>query len=88
MQNLLSAGAREKYNNIKLVKPEKAHNICNTILQMAQRGEIKGKVSPQRFDSILNSVGGGSKINITIARKKYSSDDNGFDSDEDYLNDL
>ena len=33
-------------NSIALVKPEKAKMLENMLIQMAQRGQLSGKVSP------------------------------------------
>lgn len=43
-------------NTLKVSKPEKAAMFENMVIQMAQRGQIMGKLDDERFKSILESV--------------------------------
>lgn len=61
-----------------LVKPEKARQVENTILQRAQRGQIMEKVSEDTVIQLLQASGSaeaGKASNVTFRRRNLDDDD-------------
>ncbi|CAG9798682.1 unnamed protein product [Chironomus riparius] len=86
LSSLLDQQARARLNNLKLSKPEKAEAVENIIIQMAQRGQIGGKLDDKTFTQLLESLNqqmtrstSGIKVNYDRRRNNLDSDD-----DEDY----
>jgi len=78
---VLDGHARERLGRIRVGKPEKAMQVENMILQMAQSGRINGRISDQALADMLESMSGQSasqKSRITIARRSRV-----WDSDSD-----
>ena len=73
--------ARERLNRVKLVKPEKARTVEDTLLQMAMQRKLGGKVSEDQVISMLGSQES-SGPSVKIVRRK------SFDSDEEDLEGL
>jgi programmed cell death protein 5 len=44
-------------NRIAIVKPEKARALEDTIIQMAQRGQLPGQIDENKFIELLNRTG-------------------------------
>lgn len=67
-------------NTIKLGKPEKGQMVESIIIQMAQRGQIRGKIDEEEFIRILESVNQQmpKSSSLNFQRKKGL-----FDSDEE-----
>ncbi|XP_070497019.1 programmed cell death protein 5 [Chironomus tepperi] len=86
LASLLDQEARARLNNLKLSKPDKADAVENIIIQMAQRGQIGGKLDDKTFTQLLESLNqqmtrstSGIKVNYDRRRNNLDSD-----SDEDY----
>mmetsp|Transcript_21038 Transcript_21038/g.50217 ORF Transcript_21038/g.50217 Transcript_21038/m.50217 type:complete len:128 (+) Transcript_21038:110-493(+) len=70
---IMQPDARERLSRIALVKPEKARGVENTILTMAQRGQLGGsKVSEEQLISLLEQINEhhSSKPKVTIQRRR------------------
>jgi programmed cell death protein 5 len=79
--------ALARLGRIKLVKPEKAAAVENSIVSMAMQGKLPGKISESKLIEILErgsmKLGGAAPASkINIQRKRY-----GFDSDDEDDND-
>ena len=79
--------ALARLGRIKLVKPEKAAAVENSIVSMAMQGKLPGKISEDKLIEILErgsmKPGGAAPASrINIQRKRY-----GFDSDDEDDND-
>lgn len=53
---LLTSDARQRLTNIKMVKPEVAKAIENTIIQLASSGRLKKAVSDEEIKEYLTSM--------------------------------
>jgi len=84
LASLLTPEAKERLSRIALVKPDKADEVTDMILSMAQRGAISEKVSETRLKQMIENVNETTQKGpkITFARKKRA------DSDEDEEYDL
>ncbi|XP_077982818.1 programmed cell death protein 5-like [Glandiceps talaboti] len=83
LSQVLSQSARARLNSIALVKPEKAKMVESMLLQMAQRGQIQGKLSEGELIDLLERVSQQTqkKTTVKFERRKMDWDD---DDDDDY----
>ena len=54
--HVLDAKARERLNNLKLVKPDLAMQLEMYLAQLYQSGQIKGKITDEQMVSILKKI--------------------------------
>ena len=69
-------------NSIALVKPERAEQIEGMLIQMAQSGQIRGKIEEAQLVDLLGQISQKTqkKTTITFQRKRTDLDD----SDDDF----
>lgn len=67
MTEILEPKARERLNNLKLVKPEVATQIQVYLAQAYQAGHIKGKITDEQLVTILRQIE--TKKDFKIRRK-------------------
>ena len=78
MQQILSADALKRLNNIRVVKPEKAEKLENIVIQNAQRGTFQGKVSENQMIGLLEQIGEmeqTEKVTVEIKKHRFDDDD-------------
>jgi programmed cell death protein 5 len=64
------------------VKPDKAREVGDMLMQMAQRGQVSEKIGEERLKGMLTGLEGQKKeTKIIFQRKKRPGED---DDDEDY----
>ena len=56
LRTLLTSEARERLANVKIVKPEVAEVIENSIIQQASTGRLKRPMYDDEFKAILHSM--------------------------------
>ena len=56
IDSLLDPSAKERLSSVKLVKPEKARQVEDMILMMAQRGQMTGKINEGGLISMLDQL--------------------------------
>ena len=83
LASLLDQQARARLNNLKLSKPEKAETVENIIIQMAQRGQIGGKLDDKSFTQLLESLNQQMTRSTSGIKVKYDRRRNNLDSDDD-----
>lgn len=81
LSQILDQGARARLNTLKVSKPEKAAMFESMVIQMAQRGQIMGKLDDEKFKSILESVT--SQMPQKQSTVKYDRRRAAIDSDDD-----
>ncbi|PWY96877.1 DNA-binding TFAR19-related protein [Testicularia cyperi] len=87
LSRILDSEARERLSRIGLVKPQKARQITDLLIRMAQSGQLRGRVSEDQLIGLLDQVdqasGGadGGAPKITFTRKKTVQDDDDSDFD-------
>ena len=64
---ILEPAARERLNNLRVVKPELAMQLEAYLAQLYQAGQIKQKITEEQLVSILKKLG--EKRDIRIRRK-------------------
>ena len=88
LKSILTNGASERLANIALVKPEKARQIENYLLQLAQSGRLGNgaKVSEDEVKELLKKFAEQTQKSskITIQRRKNMFDDDDDDDDDDW----
>jgi programmed cell death protein 5 len=67
MMEILTPEARSRLANIKIAKPDYAAQIENLLIQLAQGGKIKQKITDEQLKQILGKISG-KKRDITIRR--------------------
>ena len=75
MDQLLTPDARERLNNIAVVKPEKAERFEAIVIQNAQRGALQGKVTDGQLLDLLNQFADIDKATTTVEVKRPRFDD-------------
>ena len=56
LKQVLSADARLRLNNVRMVKPDLADLVENYILNLSAQGKISGQISDDQLKQILLSV--------------------------------
>ncbi|XP_077286453.1 programmed cell death 5 [Arctopsyche grandis] len=79
LSQVLDQNARARLNTIKLGKPEKGQMVESIIIQMAQRGQLRGKIDEEEFIRILESVNQqmpkSSSLNFQRKKRLFESDE-------------
>ncbi|MFH1403121.1 MAG: DNA-binding protein [Candidatus Altiarchaeota archaeon] len=68
VSKLMDSEARDRLNNIRLVKPEFARQVEVLLIQMYQTGRIRERMNDETFRAILDKIRSG-KREGTITRK-------------------
>ncbi len=68
LMQILTPEARSRLTNLKLTKPELVNNIEIQLIQSAQAGSLKGKVTDEQLKVLLSQIAG-QKRQINITRK-------------------
>ena len=56
LRQILTPEARDRLNNIKLVKPELAQQIELQLIQLAQSGRLKEKINDEQLKALLGQI--------------------------------
>jgi programmed cell death protein 5 len=77
---VLDQQARARLNIIALTKPEKARMVESMLIQMAQMGQIQGKLGEEQLKSLLEQVSEKTQKTTTV---KFDRRRAALDSDDD-----
>lgn len=77
---VLDQEARSRLNTIGLAKPEKAKMVESMLIQMAQTGQIQGKLGEEQLKTLLERVSERTTKTTTV---KFDRRRAALDSDED-----
>jgi programmed cell death protein 5 len=93
LEQAMDSDALARLGRIKMVKPEKAVAVENSIVSMAMQGKLPGPITEGKLIEILERGGGGgsrrlgggsqTSNSINIQRKKYSLDSDEEDDNDD-----
>ena len=92
LEQAMDLQALARLGRIRLVKPQKAAEIENTIVSMAMQGKLPGKINEGKLVEILErksrqearmSANAGASSGIQIQRKRYSLDSDDEEDDDD-----
>lgn len=82
LTQILTPEARERLGRIALVKEEKARELENTLIQMALKRQITGKITEDQLISMIEKSSSAANSSVKVVRRR------NFDSDDDDLDDL
>ena len=68
LAQIMTSEARNRLANLKLTKPELVNNIEIQLIQSAQAGSLRGKVTDEQLKVLLSQIAG-QKREIKITRK-------------------
>ena len=68
LAQIMTSEARNRLANLKLTKPELVNNIEIQLIQSAQAGSLRGKVTDEQIKVLLRQIAG-QKREIKITRK-------------------
>jgi programmed cell death protein 5 len=93
LEQAMDGDALARLGRIKMVKPDKAAMVENTIITMAMQGRLPGRISEgklieilergNRKDAAMTASNGQSSCTINIQRKSYAMDSDDDDDDDD-----
>merc|ERR1712113_303907 len=79
LSQVLTQEARARLNTLSLAKPEKGQQVQAAIIQMAQTGQLGGKLSEEELIGLLERFAGSTqKSTVKFDRRR-----NALDSDSD-----
>ncbi|RDA89295.1 hypothetical protein CP532_6166 [Ophiocordyceps camponoti-leonardi (nom. inval.)] len=80
MNQILHPEAADRLGRIRLVKPQRATDVENRLLMLAQTGQLRQKVTEAQLKDLLNAVADNKEEEkIVVSRRK------GWDDDDDLL---
>ena len=89
LEQAMDSDALARLGRIKMVKPEKASQVENTIVSMAMQGKLPGKINEGKLIEILErgsrkgAAAAHAASSISIQRKNYAMDSDDDDDDDD-----
>lgn len=82
LNQILQPEAADRLGRIRLVKEERAAEIENRLIALAQSGQLRAKVTEEQLKELLNAVAEKKEEEkIVVSRRKNWDDD-----DDDFLN--
>jgi programmed cell death protein 5 len=95
LEQAMDGDALARLGRIKLVRPDKAASVENTIISMAMQGRLPGPISEGKLIEILErgnrkeaATAAQSSSTINIQRKNYAMDSDNDDDDDDNDDDV
>ncbi|KAK0668128.1 PDCD5-related protein [Cercophora samala] len=83
LNQILHPEAADRLGRIRLVKEQRATDVENRLIMLAQTGQLRSKVTEEQLKELLNAVADTEKEEkIVVARRK------GWEDDDDDLLDL
>ncbi|KAG9254208.1 putative dsDNA-binding protein PDCD5 [Emericellopsis atlantica] len=83
LNQILHPEAADRLGRIRLVKEQRATDVENRLIMLAQSGQLRSKVTEEQLKDLLNAVAGKQEEEkIVVSRRK------GWDDDDDDLLDL
>merc|ERR1719225_2608452 len=79
LSQVLSQEARARLNTLMLAKPAKGRQVEGVIIQMAQTGQLAGRLSEEELIGLLERFAGSTKKSTV----KFDRRRNALDSDDD-----
>ena len=77
LQKLLTVDAKERLNRIKVVKPDRARQLEDMVINMGRKGQLQSALDDKQLKNMLESISGGGepeKRKVVIARRMDDSD--------------
>lgn len=85
LNQILMPEAADRLGRIRLVKEERATDIENRLIMLAQTGQLRSKVTEEQLKELLNAMADNKEEEkIVVTRRKGW----GLDDDDDLFDDL
>jgi len=68
IRTFLTPEARQRLNNVRIVKPELAEFVENQIVQLALSGKLKRQITDEEMKEILSSIAESGRREFRIRR--------------------
>lgn len=82
LSQILHPEAADRLGRIRMVKEDRAVDIENRLIMLAQTGQLRQKVTEEQLKELLNAVAAGrEKEKIVVSRRKGWEDDDDDDLD-------
>eukprot|EP01138_Halocafeteria_seosinensis_P009577 gb/GECG01009787.1/.p1 GENE.gb/GECG01009787.1/~~gb/GECG01009787.1/.p1 ORF type:complete len:145 (+),score=42.42 gb/GECG01009787.1/:1-435(+) len=84
LRQVLDSEAKERLNRLSIVKPEKARQVEDQILAMAQKGQMSSKITDNQVTQMLEGISGKEeekKTKVTFKRSTLFDSDDEIDDD-------
>lgn len=81
LDQILHPEAADRLGRIRMVKEERANDIENRLLTLAQTGQLRQKVTEAQLKDLLNAMSDNKEEKIVVNRRKVWDDD----EDDDLL---
>eukprot|EP00736_Rhodelphis_marinus_P007528 Rmarinus@m.7422 len=75
LSSILEPEAKARLQRIGITRPERAQALENAIIQKAQMGQIRSKISEDQLIAMLEGTADSRKTKITFVRKSALDDD-------------
>lgn len=86
LKQIFTTEASERLSNVALVKPEKARQVENYVINAAQTGSLTGKVTEDQLKDLLSQVTAQSQkqTKVTISRRRQAFDSDDSEDDDEF----
>jgi programmed cell death protein 5 len=68
LRGVLTPEARQRLANVKMARPDYAAQVENLLIQLAQSGQLRAKISDAQLKDILSKIAASRKKDIRIRR--------------------
>ncbi|KAF5685752.1 programmed cell death 5 [Fusarium circinatum] len=79
LNQILHPEAADRLGRIRLVKEERAADIENRLITLAQTGQLRQKVTEAQLKELLNAMSESKEEKIVVSRRKAWDDDDDLD---------
>lgn len=83
LKQVLSTEAQERIANVALVKPERARQVENYLINAAKTGQLGGKVSEDQLKDLLQQVTAQQEKKTVVTKRRNTAFDSDDDDDDD-----
>jgi programmed cell death protein 5 len=84
LKQVLTAEAQERLANVALVKPDRARQVENYLINSAKTGKLAGKVTEDQLKDLLQQVTAQQEKKTIITRRRNTDFDDESDDDDDW----
>jgi programmed cell death protein 5 len=85
MNQILDPAAADRLGRIRMVKEQRATDIENRLIMLAQTGQLRSKVTEEQLKELLNAVAENQRKEEEEQKIVYTRRKGGWDDDDDLL---
>lgn len=79
LSQILHPEAADRLGRIRLVKQQRATDVENRLIMLAQKGQLRQKVTEAQLKDLLNAVADNKEEKIVVSRRKGWDDSSSLD---------